>query len=349
MSVNVAIRADGGPEIGYGHLVRTGALAREFLQHGHAVTYVTDTPEPARSVVPSRAEVVGLDSTVAPGGSDRNALDSLARWIREHRPDILVTDSYRTDTDAQRRLREHGLLFCLVTDDGGTVCADVVVNGNLYAPELDYEWTHPKPVWCLGAQYLLLREEFAARSLDEIPWRDPPEHALVMMGGSDVQNTTPAVIRAFDTIDADLTVDVVVGPGFENEPAIETAARATDTAAVRIHREPENLAQLMQRADVAVSALGSTTYELLATATPTVGLVQADNQQPIGAALRQCDAALVLDSVTTDIESAVGDALQCLVRNSTRRRNLRERARTLVDGKGTRRVYDELISGIDCN
>jgi len=102
------------------------------------------------------------------------------------------------------------------------------------------------------------------------------------MGGSDVRNTTPQIVRAFDG--TDLRVDVVVGPGFENRAAIDHAVVET-TGEFDVIRNPPDLSKRMFNADLAVSATGDTIYELLALGTPTIGLPQADNQKPVADAL----------------------------------------------------------------
>lgn len=47
MVIDVTIRADGGPDIGYDHLVRSNAFAKEFLKRGHGVAVATTTPQAA--------------------------------------------------------------------------------------------------------------------------------------------------------------------------------------------------------------------------------------------------------------------------------------------------------------
>jgi hypothetical protein len=65
VGVNVVIRADGGPDIGYGHLVRTGALARALVDRGHEVAYATTTPDRVADVCPKACRTIPL-----PRGSD---------------------------------------------------------------------------------------------------------------------------------------------------------------------------------------------------------------------------------------------------------------------------------------
>jgi len=316
--MELGIVADGGPDVGFGHLVRTGALARAFLGRGWEVTYVSWTPEAVSEVAPESVSVGAVDS---PAAATVRAFD------------VAVVDTYRVGTDEQRDLRRSVERLGLVEDRDTRVCCDVLVNGNVYAPALDYEYLGAEPEWCLGTDYLLLRAPFRERARRDPPWRPDPERGLVIMGGSDINDATPGAVRAFDGLD--LAVDVVVGPGFTNHEAIAAAAEATD-AAVTVHERPGNLPDLMFEADLAVSATGSTVYELLATGTPTVGIPQADNQVPIAEDLQHRGALVWAD------KGKLRECIEAVATDPDRRRSLREHGRKLVDGRGPERVYDRL-------
>jgi UDP-2,4-diacetamido-2,4,6-trideoxy-beta-L-altropyranose hydrolase len=328
--IHLVIRADGGPEIGYGHLVRTGALADAMLDRGHAVTCATTTPTVARSVHPESVEVLPLDP--------EDERETFPNWVREEGPDVVLTDSYEIDTPYQRALTSISAPLVVVLDDTRhTICADVLVNGNVYAPDLDYDYDGAEPEWCLGLDYLLLREAISTRASKDPPWRPHAERALVTMGGSDIRGTTPEVLPAFEG--TGLTVDVIVGPGFDDETARETERVAGEVAAdVRIARDPPDLAERMFQADLAVSATGSTSYELLALGTPTVGIPQAENQLPIAEALADRGAMVHLPAV-----GGLGETVGGLVDDTNRRLTLRRRGKELVDGRGTDRVCDVLL------
>jgi spore coat polysaccharide biosynthesis predicted glycosyltransferase SpsG len=191
----------------------------------------------------------------------------------------------------------------------------------------------------VGGKYNVFNEAIRAVVARESPWRHPPERALVTMGGSDVRGTTPRAVRAFGDVAIDL--DVIVGPGFTDETVAAVHAAQDDvTAAVRIHRDPDDLAELMHRADFAVTALGLTAYELLAVGTPIIGTPQAPDQQPKAATLRAEGVAIVLDTDPTveEIEAAVTE----LIADEELRRRLRQQGRTLVSVDGVDRFIDEL-------
>ncbi|AEH36986.1 UDP-2,4-diacetamido-2,4,6-trideoxy-beta-L-altropyranose hydrolase [Halopiger xanaduensis] len=332
--MKAVIRADGGPEIGYGHLVRTGAVAELLVENGHRVTYATATPDCVTEVCPSGIETLELPS--------RTDVSPLLERLED--VNVVLVDSYLADCDYQRALRKIAPTAVVTDDTRHPVHADLVANGNLYAPDLEYEVCGEEPMWCFGPAYLLLRQEIARRAKREPPRREQPERALVTMGGSDTAELTPTVLRAFDGVD--LTVDAVVGPGFSaaQERAIREVA-ADVSARVRVVRDPEDLAERMFCADLAVSTASTTTYELLALGTPIVSIPVVDNQLPIAAALRERDAAIVLerDAGESAIRRAIDRYLMCASLRAERRRCGRE----LVDGRGARRVYTELLSLVD--
>jgi len=336
--MHVAIRADGGPEIGYGHLVRSGALTEEILTCGHTVTVATTTPRPAQDIFPDAVEAVELTARGDP--------TPFVEWLETATPDIAYTDAYPIDTGYQRTVRDRVPLAVLQDDARHAVCADLFVNGNLYAADLDYEFVGNEPETCLGPDYVFLRSEIRALSNRDPPWRDEPERAIVTMGGSDMANRTPTVIRAFDGFD--LQVDAIVGPGFSEKQEQEIRRAASEVSPdVHIARDPDDLPERMFRAEFAVSTSSSTTYELLALGTPIVSQPVADNQEPIANALRERDAAIVLDR--EDGISEFRRAIERYVTDATLRRKRQNLGCELVDGRGTERVCAELLSLGDDN
>jgi len=334
--MHVVIRADGSPDIGYGHLVRTGAVAERLLSRGHRVTYATTTTTEATEVCPDGVETVDLSSR----GDPEPFLDRFdALW-----PEVVFTDAYPVDTNYQRAVRSNTSLVVFQDDTRHSICADVFVNGNLYAPSLDYDFLDPHPKKHLGAKYALLRRRISRLATRDPPWREQPQRALVTMGGSDIAGLTPTVVRAFDSYG--IVVDAIVGPGFsdEQERSVHEAA-ANVSADVRVVRDPDGLPERMFQADFAVTTASSTVYELMSLGTPLVCVAVANNQKPIADALARRGAATVVEQSTD--EDGFRQAIDGYVSDPQLRRKRREIGRGIVDGRGAKRITDVILSLAD--
>ncbi|MEY7849456.1 UDP-2,4-diacetamido-2,4,6-trideoxy-beta-L-altropyranose hydrolase [Natrarchaeobius sp. A-rgal3] len=325
--MHLVIRADGGPSIGFGHLFRSTTIAEKFGRNDSRVTYATTTPSSVERVCPAEVEIVELHSRSDP--------DPFVEWLVDVEPDIVVSDAYPVDTPYQQAVREYVPLVVISDDTRHAVNADILINGNLYAKNLQYEFVENEPLQCVGPAYALLREPFQLLAGRDPPWRTEPERALVTMGGSDTTNRTPAVIQAFDGLS--IRVDAIVGPGFSNEQEWELRDVANNVSAdVRLERDPDDLSTRMFRADFAVCTASTTTYELLAIGTPIVCQPIADNQDRIATALSERDVATILER-DANVDS-IRRAITAYTTDETLRRERREIGQTLVDGRGADRV-----------
>lgn len=334
--MHVVIRADGGPDIGYGHLIRSNALAEEIFLRGHKASIATTTPRPAESVFPDESEIIELPSRSDP--------DPFVDQLGPVQPDIVFTDAYPVDTEYQRAVRSEIPLAVLQDDARHAVCADVFVNGNLYASNLSYEFVGQRPELCLGTEYVLLRSEVKEYITADAPFRENPERALVVMGGSDIANVTPTVIRAFDGFD--LRVDAVVGPGVPDSQAEEVRSTAEVVEVdVQVLRNPDDFVERMFRADFAVSTASSTTYELLGLGTPIISIPVVDNQELIADALRNRSAATILER-EAEKEEFCGAAREYESSPELRRKR-QVIGQQLVDGQGAERTWSDILSVVE--
>ncbi|USZ71463.1 PseG/SpsG family protein [Natronosalvus halobius] len=330
--MRITIRADGNAEIGFGHLFRTSAVAEELLRRGHQVTYATTTPRNVASVTPSSVEIIELKSRDKPRSFTQ---------VLPDQTDVVLIDSYRAGKDYQRTIRDKVSVVLVSDDTRHPVCADVVINGNIYGTELEYEVLGNEPVWCLGADYLLLRESIASKAVEEPPWREQPERTIITMGGSDPTEMTPKILEGFDG--TSLRVDAIIGPGF-SERQERHIRRIAETVSADVYpiREPDDIARRIFESDFAVCTASTTTYEMLALGTPIISLPVVDNQQLIAAELLKRDAATVLQP-ECDV-ARLREAVETYIQKKDLRWNRRSLGRNLVDGKGTHRVVDCLTN-----
>ncbi len=271
MSHSLVIRADASSAIGVGHVMRCLALAQAWQDSGGVVAWFS-REMPATLITRLRREGVALHIVAGVVGDDRDAAE-FARLAEQTCADWIVVDGYRFGPDYLRQVRCTGKRLLLVDDMAHLEFypVDVLLNQNmgtaakLYAGKRD-----DATQLLLGVRHSLLRREFRAGTASRSPRAGRPLRVLVSFGGSDPQNITRKVIDRL-AAGRQASIHVIVIAGAANLQ-VDSLRRAAASAPFRceLHVAVENIARLMSWADVAISAAGSTVWELAAMQLPAL-------------------------------------------------------------------------------
>ena len=332
--LNIAIRASCGPASGLGHARRCLTLAQSLRRLDAAVHFILNDNSLMRKLV----FALGFDSAIVRNGNDlRQTQDVLRRWNAA----ALVTDGYDIGPRYWGALRGHVRLMIAIDDLALThLPVDVVVNSSPDAFRLEYS-VLPGTRFLLGPSYAILRDEFAEEPKRDIP--DRLNRVLVTMGGSDPFELMPQLTDWICETLTEVWVDLIVGPFFKSTRAIEqTREKYRDR--VEIYRDPQDIRSLMLAADIAVTGGGQTTYELGATATPTLAICLDFNQRnSLSGLAREGTLLLAGDARDSELEGKIKSSLRSLAFNPDLRMKLRMRGRQMVDGLGARRVAQTIV------
>jgi UDP-2,4-diacetamido-2,4,6-trideoxy-beta-L-altropyranose hydrolase len=322
--------------------MRCLALAQAWRESRGEVEFLMTTPSPA-IVARLRREGMSVSTLSAQRGgiddarqTDEYARSSGSRWI--------VIDGYQFAPTYHRALKGAGY-FVLHIDDGmhpGRYFADIVVDQNICAIESTYAEREPYTRLLLGTRYAMLRREFTSTPR---PVRDFPVVArkiLVTLGGADSENATSNVLRSLERVDIDGAEAVVVaGSSNPNIGLLERELAGLKFNA-RLQANVNDMQPLMRWADVAISAAGSTCWELCYMGLPSILLVLADNQERIAAELSGRGIAASMRRFGACAVNEVATELAALMRNAERRARFGQAGQQLVDGRGAYRVVSSL-------
>jgi UDP-2,4-diacetamido-2,4,6-trideoxy-beta-L-altropyranose hydrolase len=323
--------------------MRCFALAKAWQRRGGGVTFAVAETIPGIEVR-LRNEGIPVEQVASSPGSSGDAEETsvLARRIAAH---WVVVDGYQFLPAYHHQLKSSGLRVLMVDDDGRfpEYCADLVLNQNLAADEQMYVRREPYTRLLLGTHYALLRPEFltAPRSHATLPIA---QRLLVTMGGTDPDNVTQTVIEALAGVGEEIETTVIVGAG--NPHYEQLCASADRLPKVRLVRDPPDMASIMHSADLAVSAAGSTCWELAYLGVPMILVVLASNQKGIAEALTRRGIALNLGWHANLSLSQVSQAILQLAGDAVRRRAMSDAGQQLVDAKGAERVVSRLTEAL---
>ena len=344
----VAIRADGGAAIGSGHVARCLALASELRSRGAQVSLVSRA---LTGGLLARAQAGGVQTLPLPElKTSAEAFDEIddaaqtALALAGIRPDWLIVDHYGLGALWASALRPHVDAIFVIDDLGDrSLDCDLVLNQNYAGHTLAPEGCRRM----MGPQFALLGPEYC-RVRDEMGERSNEVHrVLVSFGGSDPTNETVKALEAVSVPAlAHLDVDVVLGHDHSDSATVRSMAAARGK--VTVHANQPTLAPLMVKADLALGACGSTTWERACLGLPSIVTVVVPNQRVSAFALAAegCQF-LVDDSGAAGTYPDWDRALAGVMASPALRLAASRLSRQLTDGHGAARVAQAIYGQQD--
>ncbi|MCS7071094.1 MAG: UDP-2,4-diacetamido-2,4,6-trideoxy-beta-L-altropyranose hydrolase [Anaerolinea sp.] len=336
----LAIRADASSEIGSGHIMRCLALAQAWQDRGGTVTFICAQLGEAlcTRLEAEKMSIQIIDAAIA---SPEDALQT-RQIIDMLDPAWLILDGYQFDLTYQRHVRS-GRNTLMLDDTGHLDGYDVtaILNQNPTAHEDLYRGKAPGVDLLLGPRYALLRREFTPYRT----WRRVhPEIAtrlLVTLGGADPDNATERIIAALELVPDPLEVRVVVGHNNPHLDRLQAAARRSHHT-ITIEHNVADMPSLMAWADLAITAAGSTLWEIALFGLPALTVTLAENQAAIATNLAQRDAVITLGHINDFVAVKVESHIKKLIADVQQRQRVSTHLQELVDGFGCDRIMQYL-------
>ena len=217
-------------------------------------------------------------------------LQKLLGVISENEIAGLLIDSYQITDKYMKTLGEY-VKVAYVDDCGEDVyAADMLINYNIYAPEIDYAAMYKEkdlkvPKLILGYEYVPVRKEFGNI---EYKVKDLARDVLITTGGADMYNATEHILtKLLEKSDRNPFLRYRVVSGAYNEHIDKLRSIAKTNNNVYLYENVPDMWNLMRKCDIAISAAGSTMYELATIGVPTVCFYFVENQRKIAKACEQ--------------------------------------------------------------
>ena len=324
--MRVVIHADASPRMGTGHVMRCLALATALHRDGAQVTLASDEMTDLL-----RARAASLEVEV------------VRRRSAPPDPDWVVFDGYHLGPNDRDALAPAGVPRLVVDDLGDTPDdATIVLNQNIYAMPAGPSHGGPDAELLAGPAYALLSPEFADSRADAGPQPSVARRVLVTMGGADPQNATAAVIDALATLTQGLGVRIIIGASHPSPAETERMARR---AGFEVVRDVPSLAPHVAWSDVVVTACGSSVLEIACVGRPMIGVVLAQNQELVAAAVEREGLGIVTGRHPQLDAGKLANDLVAMGADHGRRERAAASGRRLVDGRGAGRTARVMRTG----
>ena len=338
----IAIRVDGNPQIATGHVMRCLAIANELKKSGQTPLFIVADDNSEHLLQLSGYPIVNLHT-------QWNNLDSeisqITTVLRQHKITKIIVDTYFVTETYLSALEE--ICPVIYIDDLNLFRypVSVVVNYNIYAFDIPYQEIYhgTKTKLLLGPQYAPLLEEF--QNIEPCI-RDAVRKILITVGGSDRYNIAGKILREITVDERFSGIEFHVVAGRLNPHIADLRELAEVNPLIHIHQNVTEMAKLMQSCDLAVTAGGSTMYELCACGVPSVCFSWADNQLMSVKVFSEKGLIPSAGDMREDEVKCIWRIVDCLnkyLQDSSLRRGKSSGMRSVTDGRGAGIFVREIV------
>lgn len=255
----IYFRADASAQIGYGHFIRTLALA-DILKDDFDCTFFTQSPsEYQQRETDKVCPLIALPS-------DDSKFDKFLEYLTGD--EIVVLDNYFYTSEYQKQIKDKGCKLVHIDDiHNRHFYADLIINHGNATPSL-YK-TEPDTRLCLGPSYALLRKPFLDPQINSAPHKGK---WVICFGGADQFNLTEKVARTLANIASE--VIAIVGDAYSNRSSLNSILNVNAVS----NLSAEQMAYEFSTAEYVVCSASSVCYEALACGANVFSGYYIDNQ-----------------------------------------------------------------------
>lgn len=256
----IYFRADASASIGYGHFIRTLALA-DMLKDDFDCTFFTTSPSAYQ--IEEMGKVCKYIAL-----TEETKFEDFINLLNGD--EIVVLDNYFFTTEYQRTIMAKGCKLVCVDDlHNRHFVSDVVLNPALLSTsEYDKE---PYTKLCLGLEYALLRKPFIQQNIDV---EKVYGRWLLAFGGSDFDNMTEKYLSFLQGDSRVKEVTVIIGDAYKYFENLKNYPKAS----IYKNLTAEEMSIMMRQTEYAVLPSSTISIEALACGCKIANGYFVDNQ-----------------------------------------------------------------------
>ena len=351
--MKILFRADGNAKIGSGHVMRCLAIADCASESSDSECVFVSADRELSGIIERHGYVdIVMDTEY---DSMEGETEKFQNILSKEKPDVIFIDSYFVTkkylSDVYKFCVDSGIRLIYIDDMlYFAYPCDMVLNYGILAETLEsaYKEMYTRagigsPRLLLGTRFAPLRREF--RSSFGRVTRKSGKDILVTTGGADNYHILIGMIDEIIRRGEEKHVfHLIIGSHNPDSQMIKEKASAHEN--ICVYEKVNCMSRIMTKCDVAISASGSTLFELCATQTPSVIYTVADNQKSgaVGFSdrglMEYCGDARDYDSKR--IASLLLDKAAMLADDYEKRMRVSYAMRELVDGRGACRIINEM-------
>jgi len=327
--MKVYIITEGNSNVGFGHISRCTSLYCAFLERNIKPYFIINGDE----IIENFLEI--SEFSVFNWLKDKKELFTLINGV-----DVAIIDSYSYSTLLAEKISQSVKLPIFIDDYNRiNYPRGIVINGSIHAKNLNYP-NNPRIYYLLGAEYVMLKKTFwdyCNRNFNK-----KISTIMITLGINDINNITPKLIEFLNKNLPDLKMKVIIGKYYQHINEIEKIeSKNLDLIYFPDTNEMKNI---MLKSDIAITAGGQTSYELISLDVLPIIIAVADNQIESAEYLNKLGIAFYAGWwENRNLLNKILDFIQYL-RNSDIRREMIRKSKEFIKPDGSRKIIDVIMN-----
>lgn len=333
----IYIRTDMNRIIATGHIMRCLAIADAAKTLLEDTTFILSDEQAEDYIKDKGYRTIVLHT---PWDNMESELSIIEELIKRENIRTLFIDSYQVTDSYLKALSK--ITRVVYLDDLNAFSYPVagIVCYASYWKKFEHSKNYPNTGLLLGTKYAPLRDAFTKVAPKQI--KEKVESILLLSGGTDEYQILENVLKSLD-LNEFLEITVICGRYYREYETLVARYRVWEN--VHIYQSVNDIENYMKQADLAISAGGTTLYELCACGTPTISFAIADNQLEN---VHQFDEDGVIayagDIRCDDVVSNVVKLVRKYSKDKTHREYRSKKMQSLIDGQGAYRIAKALMN-----
>lgn len=334
------IRVDGNDKIATGHIMRCMAIADAFRSRGEDTTFIIADEYPKDIIESHGYNTICLNTEWDDMDAETVKMTEL---IEKEKIEKLLVDSYYVTYNYLESLSRHTAVIYIDDLNSMAYPVDAVINYAGYEkPDYGKQYGGTDTQLWMGSMYTPLRSEFFNCRYN---FRTNANRVFITTGGTDKYNMAFRTAAHMVKERKDLELYIIAGRYNKNVSEL-MKLQSGHPENIFVFRNADNMAELMQKCDMAISAGGTTLFELCACGLPTVCFGFADNQlgliNMLGGQGIMVNVGDIREEMEKKIENISAESFR-LLDNGFLRKSYSQRMSVITDGKGALRIADRIL------
>ena len=354
--MNIAFRVDSSEAIGTGHCMRCLTLALKLQETGLKVIFVCRKTNGnlINLIERHNFKVIPLNSIAKHEASnfsnqniDLDATESL-EIFKKFSINLVILDHYFLSSSWEALINKQFKLMCISDYPSKNRLCDILLDSTLNRKEIEYKkYVKNNSILMTGLDYLLLRDEFIKLGATQKKNDDKKvKNILVTMGGSDPDDFTAKIIKFFRNYKnpnfKNIQLSILVGGAYNNSEGTLNLLK-TSNLNFKFYENISSVATLMRKMDLIICSAGTTLWECFAIKVPTISVMIAENQESNIESITRSGASIACNT-NNDFLPSFEAAIEKVLNQESIRKNLIKNSSEIIDGQGSIRVANSILS-----